>query len=173
METDQYLKQTADAHDGFLIGLGGDGNHFPGIKNSGILQALGQVVQQRSQVQIVVFGGDQRIYDELPVSGRRKYLWPAINQENWPRYLSRLDIGLAPLSGDFDQRSGSARLLEYMVMKIPWIGSESPVYRKFSQYGWLVPNTFRSLGKSNHRYGRSYSGLPRRSGCRTLSLCPK
>ena len=126
---------------GIVIGLGGDGNHFPGIKNSGVLQALGKVIQQRIQVQIVVFGGDQRIYDHLPVSVSRKYLWPAIDQENWPRYLSQIDIGLAPLSGDFDQRSGSARLLEYMAMKIPWIGSESPVYRKFSQYGWLVPNS--------------------------------
>jgi hypothetical protein len=141
LDTDQYLKQTAAIHEGIVIGLGGDGNHFPGIKNSGVLQALGQVVQKRDQVQIVVFGGDQRIYDHLPVSSHHKYLWPTIEQADWPRYLSRLDIGLAPLSGDFDQRSGSARLLEYMVMKIPWIGSESSVYRKFSQYGWLVPNS--------------------------------
>lgn len=140
LETDQYLNQTADPHRGIVIGLGGDGNHFPGIKSSGILQALGQVVQQRSQAQVVVFGGDERVYDQLPVSARHKTLWPALPQAEWPRYLSRLDIGLAPLSGDFDQRSGSARLLEYMAMKIPWIASEGSVYRKFSRYGWLVPN---------------------------------
>jgi glycosyltransferase involved in cell wall biosynthesis len=140
LETDRYLNQPAANHNGVMIGLGGDGNHFPGIQNSGVIPALAQVVQQRRQVKIVVFGGDQRIYDLLPVSRRHKLLWPAIEAAEWPHYLSRLDIGLAPLSGDFDQRSGSARLLEYMAMKIPWVASESSVYHKFGQFGWLVPN---------------------------------
>ncbi len=147
LETDPYLNQTAAIHEGIMIGLGGDGNHYPGILNSGVLPALARVAQQRNQVQVVIFGGDQRVYDQLSVPDRQKVMWPLIPQTEWPRYLSSLDIGLAPLSGDFDQRSGSARLLEYMLMKIPWIASEGPVYRKFAQYGWLVPNSVEAWEK--------------------------
>ncbi len=144
IEVDHYLNQTRSRHPGLLIGLGGDQNLLPGFRNSGVLEALGNVINKRNDVGVVVFGGDQRIYDAIQAPLSQKFLWPLINYEEWPRYLSKIDIGLAPACGDFDLRRGYERILEYMIMKIPWIGSDTPGYRKFSSYGWLVPNSVQS-----------------------------
>lgn len=141
IEVDQYLKQTPFGHQNLLIGLGGDKNHLPGFRKSGVLEALSNLLHKRKDVNVVVFGGDQRVYDELDAAPGQKILWPQINYNEWPRYLSRIDIGLAPVCGNFDLRRGYDRVIEYMIMKIPWVGSESPVFRKLSPYGWLVPNT--------------------------------
>ena len=140
IEVDQYRKQTPIVHQDILIGIGGDANSFIGIEQSGVLKALTNVIKKRSQARVVVLGGDKRVYDGIQIANERKVIWPYIKYEEWPRYLSRLDIGLAPRGGDFDMRRCNGRILEYMVMKIPWVGSDCPVFRKIADYGWVVPN---------------------------------
>jgi len=140
VELDQFRNQTPMAHEGILIGLGTDGNHLPGILESSVLDALSMVCRKRPQVRVVITGGDQRIYDHLAVPARQKLLWPWVKQEDWPRYLSRVDIGLAPLAGEFDQRRGWERVMEYLVMKIPWVASEGSPYRAVGRFGRLVNN---------------------------------
>lgn len=147
LEIERYRNQTSLSHEGILIGLGGDGNLFPGLLESGVLEALKTVCEKRPQVRIAVMGGDDRVYERLAISRKQKILWPTFSFEEWPHYLSTLDIGLSPVAGGFDQRRGWERVLEYMAMKIPWIASEGPVYRSLSPYGWIVHNTVESWEK--------------------------
>ncbi|NMB59235.1 MAG: hypothetical protein GYA12_08710 [Chloroflexi bacterium] len=62
-------------------------------------------------------------------------------QGGWYRQLGRIDIGLSPMVGDMEQRSGCCSILEFMALKIPWIASQGPAVYDYQSYGWIVENT--------------------------------
>jgi hypothetical protein len=43
----------------------------------------------------------------------------------------RYDIGLAPLSGDYDDRRSSLKVAEYLISGLPFVATKSPVYKRF------------------------------------------
>ena len=58
----------------------------------------------------------------------------------WYECLSKMDVGIAPLDSDFDQRSTWLPVLEYSAARIPWVGSRSFAYQDLQSFGWLVEN---------------------------------
>ncbi len=128
-------------HDGITIGWGGSLSHYQSFTGSGIQEALQRVCRARPRVKVMICGNDRRIFDQLPVSSAQKIYHPAVPFDQWPSVLSHFDIGLAPLHGDYDERRSWIKVLEYMVMRIPWVGSEGPAYHELRDYGWLVNNT--------------------------------
>ncbi len=140
IELEKYQNVTRQAHEGVIIGWGGSISHLQSFTGSGILPALKQVCRARPDVKVMICGSDRRILEHLSLPPDQVICKPWIPYSEWAVHLSQFDIGLAPLSGDYDERRSWIKVLEYMVMKIPWVASEGPAYHEMSAYGWLVKN---------------------------------
>jgi hypothetical protein len=130
----------AEPHDGIVIGWGGSLSHLDSFTGSSVLAALQRVCRLRPQVRVAIAGNDRRIFDRLPLPAAQKMLLPWVPYTEWPKRLAGFDIGLAPLHGAYDERRSWIKVLEYMVMKIPWVASEGAPYHDLRGYGWLVKN---------------------------------
>jgi len=128
-------------HEGIIIGWGGSVSHLPSFQKSGLIPALQNVCRARPQVKVMICGNDARIINSLQLPPENIIHRPWVPHSQWAKHLAEYDIGLAPLSGAYDDRRSWIKVLEYMVMKIPWVASESPAYNDLRSYGWLVKNT--------------------------------
>lgn len=141
IDLDNYRVAPRESHDGIWIGWGGSVSHLQSFTGSGILAALKRVCRARPQVRVLIHGSDRRVFEQLPLPEGQKILHPWVPYTEWPRQLAKFDIGLAPLHGPYDERRSWIKVLEYLVMKIPWIASDGPAYADLRSYGWLVKNT--------------------------------
>ena len=139
IDLDRYLEARPVTHDGIVIGWGGSLSHLQSFTESGVLEALKRVCSARPQVKVMICG-DERVYHALPVPEEQKSFRGWVPANEWPYQLANFDIGIAPLSGAYDQRRSWIKILEYMVMKIPWVASDGPAYHSLRSYGWLVQN---------------------------------
>lgn len=137
----KYLDARPEPHDGIWIGWGGSLSHLQSFRDSGVLAALKRVCRARPQVKVVIHGDDRRIFDQLPLPPEQKIQHPWVPYAQWPRHLASFDIGLAPLHGPYDERRSWIKVLEYLVLKIPWVATDGPAYADLRPYGWLVKNT--------------------------------
>jgi hypothetical protein len=85
-------------------------------------------------------GSHPHLVDQLGLPEKQVIQRPWIPYTEWAKHLCQFDIGLAPLAGNYDDRRSWVRVLEYMVMKIPWVASTSPAYHELSPFGWMVKN---------------------------------
>jgi len=141
IDLEKYQNITAVTHEGLIIGWGGSTSHLQSFNGSGIMTALKRICRARRQVKVMVCGKDRRIFEQLPLPPEQKIYHPWVPYPEWPQVLAKFDIGLAPLHGPYDERRSWIKVLEYMVMKIPWVASEGPAYNELRPYGWLVKNT--------------------------------
>jgi glycosyltransferase involved in cell wall biosynthesis len=135
-----YFNVKLEPHEGINIGWGGGKSHLHSFMKSGVLEALHRVCAARPEVKVIIAGGDKRLYDLLLVPELQKVLIPWVPYSQWAQVLSKFDIGLAPLYGKFDERRSWINVLEYMVMKIPWVGSAGPPYFELGDFGKLIKN---------------------------------
>ena len=124
-----------------VIGWGGGGSHQDSLRKSGILEALGRVCEQRPAVRVLIAGADPETFAMIPVAGGRKTHLPWVQFRDWPSSLARMDIGLAPLYGEYDQRRSWIKAAEYMAMRIPWVASGGAPYAELQEFGVLVEST--------------------------------
>ncbi|MCI0520738.1 MAG: glycosyltransferase [Chloroflexi bacterium] len=136
-----YENAAPEEHEGIILGWGGSLSHLQSFTGSGVAAALKRVCRARPQVKVMVCGNDRRVWEMLPLPVEQKIFQPWTAYSEWGRTLANFDIGLAPLHGPFDDRRSWIKVLEYMVMKIPWVASDSPAYEDLRSYGWLVQNT--------------------------------
>jgi glycosyltransferase involved in cell wall biosynthesis len=136
-----YENAQPGRREGVLVGWGGSISHLQSFSGSGVISALKRVCRARPQVKVMICGSDRRIWEMLPIPVEQKIFQPWTAYANWGQTLAHFDIGLAPLHGPFDDRRSWIKVLEYMVMKIPWVASDSPAYEDLRPYGWLVQNT--------------------------------
>jgi hypothetical protein len=141
IELDKYQNSARQPHEGIILGWGGSISHLQSFTGSGILTALRRVCRARPQVRVMVCGSDRRILEQLSIPQEQMVQKAWVPYSEWANHLSQFDIGLAPLHGEYDERRSWIKVLEYMVMKIPWVASEGPAYQDLRSYGWLVKNT--------------------------------
>jgi hypothetical protein len=141
IDLEKYQSLERQLHDGVWIGWGGSLSHLQSFTGSGILTALKRVCRARPQVKVLIHGSDRQLFEQLPLPPEQKVLHPWVAYAEWPRRLVNFDIGLAPLHGAYDERRSWIKVLEYLVLKIPWIASDGPAYADLRPYGWLVKNT--------------------------------
>lgn len=141
IDLEQYRAGFPGPHEGIIIGWGGSLSHLQSFTGSGIIAALESVCRARRQVKVLICGKDRRIFEQLPLAPDQKIYRPWVPCAEWPGVLATFDIGLAPLHGPYDERRSWIKVLEYMVMKIPWAASEGPAYHELRPYGWLVKNS--------------------------------
>jgi glycosyltransferase involved in cell wall biosynthesis len=140
-DMERYRNVNLVEHDEIIIGWGGGSTHIQGFQESGILTALKNVCRERPHVRILIVGSDKRIYNALQIPDSQKIFKSWIKPAEWPQVLSHVDIGIAPLSGEYDARRGWGRVVEYMIMKIPWVASNGAPYQELRDYGRLVRNS--------------------------------
>ena len=129
---DAKLYHNVEKHDNdpyIVLGYGASLSHTQSLAWSGIHEALKQILQERDNVRLLIVG-DKRLVEQLPVRRDRVWFSPYTAWWNWPKTLKRYDIGLAPLSGDYDDRRSSLKVAEYLMSGIPFVATKSPVYQK-------------------------------------------
>lgn len=138
IDLDKFRNIAPQPHDGVIIGWGGSLSHWQSFTASGLAAALQRICQARPQVKVAIHTSDPRVLDRLPIPPEQIILAPCVPYARWPGQLAQFDIGLAPLFGAYDDRRSWTSVLEYLVMKIPWVASDSPAYDELRPYGWLV-----------------------------------
>jgi len=141
LDLDRYPEDTKPLfpHDDIVIGWCGSMSHVSSFTDSGVLPALTYVGRKYPNVRIMC-GGDKRVYDKVNLPEGKKFFSPFVPEEQWASLLKSIDIGLAPLSSEFDKRRSRIKVLEYMITKTPWIATNFETYQEFSEYGTLVEN---------------------------------
>lgn len=149
LEIDKYLGdiKPLHPHDNIVIGWCGSMSHVASFTDSGVAIALKKICKKYPQVSILM-GGDKRNFDMLEVD--RKMFQPYVPAEQWTSLLKTLDIGLAPLAGEYDKRRSWIKVLEYLALKIPWVASNYPTYDELKPYGLMTEN-----GSKNWEYALS------------------
>ena len=140
IDIDKYCQVTALEHPGTVIGWGGSALQSSGFIESGAAEGLKIVTEARPEVRVVICG-DEQLFEDLPVRDSQKVFVDDVTNENWASLLAGFDIGIAPAFGEFGQRMSGNKVLEYLVMKIPWVASEGPAYHAYKGYGDIVTNT--------------------------------
>jgi glycosyltransferase involved in cell wall biosynthesis len=140
IDLDYYENVLSKPDDEIIVGWGGEPAFTRAFSASGVAQALQRVCQARPAVKVMICGGDLDIEDQLCLPPEQLIHQAWVPYDEWGCLLSRFDIGIAPLCGSYDDRRSWIRVLEYMVMKIPWVASDGPAYRDLKQYGILVDN---------------------------------
>lgn len=139
MNIDQY-PAFRQPHEKLWIGLA-YGARMTSLNNSGLLRALEAVCQKRPQARLILMGANADALQMLNIDQSQILTQPSYAFEEWVKILLKLDIGLVPIYGDYDLRSGRIHLLEFMISKIPWIASNQMSFREFSRFGRLVQNS--------------------------------
>lgn len=128
--TDAAIDKTAADYEPsgrVIIGWGGGGSHLQSFFESGIITALGRVMEARPQVDLLIMGPTElgeRFRAEYRKFTSRMTFEGWGDYALWPSRLSRLDIGVAPLVGQYDRRRSWLKGIEYSLMGIPWLGTD-------------------------------------------------
>jgi len=140
-ETKNYIDIPKTERDFITIGWGGSVSHVQSFRESGVLEAIKNIVNVRPNVKIMICG-DKRNYDLLEIPEDRKIFQEYIPYEQWGKLLAEsFDIGIAPLAGDYDNYRSWIKPVEYCLTQTPWIASSGPAYNDLEQYGKLISNT--------------------------------
>lgn len=140
--------------DELVIGWCGSMSHHSSFTDSGILTALRKVARVYSNVKVVI-GGDRRLYDLLDV--KNKVFQPYVPDEQWTPLIKSLDIGLAPLAGEYDKRRSWIKVLEYMALKVPWVATNYETYSELTEFGITTDNGYQNWEKALSTMIENYS----------------
>ena len=132
---DNFYREPGAIH----IGWGGSMTHLISWTASGASEALAQIIKENPKVKLIHLG-DPRCerFFKFPKPNRLVQGW--IPQPSFGAKLSTFDIGLIPLSGEYDRRRSWIKTAEYSVMGIPWIGTDMEPTRSVDT-GLRVKNT--------------------------------
>lgn len=140
INTSQYPALNQAHENEIWIGLGNNVD-YDSFKNSGLLAAMEHVCQERPQVRLILCNLANDSYMKLDIDSSQLKIYSPHYFEEWVNILLKLDIGLAPTSGNYDLRLGVSSPLEFMISKIPLIASEQLTFNNLAQYGQWVKNT--------------------------------
>jgi len=141
IELEKYLDILPEKHTEIILGWHGTSTHLRDFQTSGALEALNEVLSARPGVRLFIYLDDIEAVKELALPETQTIIKSWDSASSWPRPLANFDIGLSPMVRPICQRSSWAPILEYMVMKIPWVASQGPAYHDLQSFGYLVRNT--------------------------------
>jgi glycosyltransferase involved in cell wall biosynthesis len=112
------------------IGWGGSLSHLKSFKESGAISAVNRILTKYNKINFVAIG-DPAIYGHIKINPDRKKFIPWCPVKEWPAILTaNIDIGLAPLEGDYDKRRSWIKVLEYTASGIPCVATGYPMYNE-------------------------------------------
>lgn len=131
----QTLKDKAGMGDKIVIGWGGSLSHYDSFWGSGLWQAVPKITARHPDLVWMICGSDKRLYDQFPVSRVNKHYQPGVPPDKWPEIVCHFDIGLAPLSGVYDQRRSWIKGIEYALAGTPFVATQGETYRDLQDWG--------------------------------------
>lgn len=137
---DEYLIHPPEIHKGVVVGLKLAGNSVHKTQMTGLFEAIGRIGREAPEAKFLICGDSLELYRGIDLDPNQKMYVPLCDKAEWQKVLAAIDIGVIPLSGVEDDRTGWLDALEYMAMKIPWVASENEALYDLRQYGWLVKN---------------------------------
>jgi len=111
-----------------VIGWGGSSGHVRSWRDSGIVTALARLQRKHPRIIVRVYGGGTEIPDYLKSAGVRCEFHGWQQFEDWPNHVALMDIGLAPIEGEYDRRRSAIKCLEYACAGVPWVASHLAPY---------------------------------------------
>jgi hypothetical protein len=124
----------------FVIGWHGRNTRLMILKECGALEAVIAILNKNPEITFEIYLDD--IYkskmDEL--EHEQINVHERVGSAEWLEALPHIHIGLIPFIGLYDQRKSMRTALEYMVMKIPWVGSNKSILYEAENYGSIVEN---------------------------------
>lgn len=155
--------------DAIVIGWGGSVSHYDSWWGSGIREAATEIARLFPNVIFMLCGNDPRLYQQLPVPAHQKYHQEGVPPEKWPSIVKLFDIGVAPLSGMYDQYRSWIKGLEYGLAGVPWIATRGEPYKDLLGLGYQIPNGAspwltvmkRVIENLPQEQGRAQSRVPR------------
>jgi len=139
LPTRAEMKERLGLTDKIVIGWGGSVSHYDSWWGSGLREAAVGIARVYPQVVFLICGNDTRIFNQLDVPLANKRYHPGVQPSDWPKLVRAFDIGVAPLSGTFDQRRSWIKTMEYGLAEVPWCASEGIVYGEHAGLGQLLP----------------------------------
>jgi hypothetical protein len=141
VELDRYTDIAPAQHSGIILGYKDASFDEQCIEHSGVLEAVARICLARPDVRVAGWGKSLETLSRFGIPVVNDFDGENHHLSSWPWPLSYVDIGLAPLSGPIDARQGWSVPLEFMTMRIPWVGTFAPAYYELLPYGRLVDNT--------------------------------
>jgi hypothetical protein len=140
IDLEQYREIYPQSHGTINLGWKGKSSQINSLSESGLLDALREVMEERPQARFVACCDKPEMFSDLGLPQDKTMVLPYRSYMDWINTLSWVDIGLIPLSGEYDQRLSSRIVLEHMILKNPWVASHGPAFHDFRPYGRLVDN---------------------------------
>ena len=123
---------------------GGSLSHKQSFVHSGIIPAMEAICKERPNVRVRLCG-DDRIMPLINIPSTQLSFQPFTPYEKWGDSIANgATIGLAPLAGEYDSRRSWIKVIEYMLLRIPFVASKSLSYQELYQYGKFVNNDYLS-----------------------------
>jgi hypothetical protein len=141
IDLERYQDKVPQEHNGVIMGWCGRIAQIDSLEKSGLLTALQEVCRLRPEAKVMVCVDQPDEVGDLGIPAGQLLVKARSVISNWPDPLTLMDIGLIPSGGIYDQRGGAGTVLEYLVMKIPWIASIGHVLHEQRLYGWQVENS--------------------------------
>ena len=123
--------------DTLAIGWGGSMTHAQTWQNPGLLAALAFVLKDNAQARLHV--NSHPAHEPLERAGIPHLVYPWCAFADWPKRVASFDIGIAPLTGEYDKARSNLKVVEYGLAGIPWVASAGGEYEK-AKGGMLYTN---------------------------------
>jgi hypothetical protein len=134
LNTSQYPLLEKTHKDEIWVGLG-PRTQPASFKNSGLAAALEEVCWQFPQVRLILCGWEKA--PDLKIDPKQIRLQAPRCFDDWVKILLNLDLGLAPVAGDYDLRLSQVNLFEFMLAKIPWVATEQGACQPLLSGRWV------------------------------------
>lgn len=115
------------ADDGrIFIGWGGSVSHYDSFWDSGIREALKVLTREYPHVHLMICGNDARLRYKPPAPTEKVHFQIGVPPWLWPQIVSKFDIGIAPLAGEYDRRRSWIKVMEYSLAGVPCAFTKYP-----------------------------------------------
>jgi hypothetical protein len=125
----------------FVIGWHGNNEQLCSLKDTGALDAIEKILDHYPDITFTIHIDDQYEKNFESLNHSQIKIIENICKNDWLEALTKIDIGIIPLNGQFDQRKAMRTSLEFMVMKIPWLGSQKTIFHDAETISSLVDNS--------------------------------
>ena len=107
-----------------IIGWCGSSAHDQSWLGSDIVPALGSLNKKHPRLHVHIQNTRPAIVGLLNKHQVRFNAQDWVPAEHWPRVVAAYNIGIAPLSGEYDRRRSYNKLCEYATLGIPWVATK-------------------------------------------------
>ncbi|KPL71436.1 hypothetical protein ADN00_17260 [Ornatilinea apprima] len=140
IDLENLMSMNRVEHDGIVVGWHHGLVRGQPVAEEWLAGLLERVSQSRPNVRWMPLAAASGDFKAWPKELTERFLLDESRSLVWPRPLGWVDIGLVPQFDVAVESLARINTLEYMALKIPWIGSETGNNFDLRPHGWLVNN---------------------------------